>query len=217
MPKARLALRICLCISLASLAYPQRAASNSLESYDRCGMEGDARSPTVQALNRLKNRYIPPQPEQIDRAITLAAIVAPGNDTGRWKVKQATEVIGYVFDVKVGGIESTNCHARAVDQRDTHIELVLDPMAGSPARRVIVEVTPRWRAIMAAQGADWSTRALRDRLLGRWIKVRGWVLFDVEHQNQSENTAPGHERDWRATAWEIHPVTSIEVVQRPTK
>jgi hypothetical protein len=41
-------------------------------------------------------------------------------------------------------------------------------MAGSPARRVIVEVTPRWRAIMAAaQGADWSTRALRDRLLGR--------------------------------------------------
>ena len=62
-----------------------------------------------------------------------------------------------------------------------------------------------------------STRALRDRLLGRWIKVRGWMLFDVEHQNASENTAPGHERNWRATAWEIHPITSIEVVQRPAR
>ena len=221
MSKARLALciaTVCLCISLTSLAYPQRAASHSLENYNGCGMQGDARSPAVQALNRLKNRYIAPQPEQIDRAITLAAMVAPGNDTGRWKVKQAAEIIGYVFDVKVGGIESTNCHARAAEERDTHIELVLDPMAGSPARRVIVEVTPRGRAIMAAaHGADWSTRALRDRLLGRWVRVTGWMLFDMEHQRESENTAPGRERNWRATAWEIHPVTSIEVVQRPTQ
>ena len=172
-------------------------------------MEGDARSPGVQVLNRLKNRYTAPQ--QIDPAITLAAMRAPGRDTGRWKVKQGAEIIGYVSDVKVGGIESTNCHARAAEQRDTHIERVLDPMAGSPTQRVVVEVTPRCRAIMAAQGVDWSTRALRDRLLGRWIKVRGWMLFDVEHQNASENTAPGRERNWRATAWEIHPITSIEV------
>jgi len=40
------------------------------------------------------------------------------------------------------------------EQRDTHIELVLDPMAGSPTQRVVVEVTPRCRAIMAAQGVD---------------------------------------------------------------
>ena len=178
-------------------------------------MEGDAKSSGVQALNRLKNRYAAPQ--QVDPAITLAAMLAPGRDTGRWKVKQGAEIVGYVFDVKVGGVETTNCHARSANERDTHIELVLDPMAGSPTQRVIVEVTPRWRAIMAAQGVDWSTRALRDRLLGRWIKVRGWMLFDVEHQNESENTAPGRERNWRATAWEVHPITSVEVVQRPPK
>ena len=218
MSKAPLALRIatiCLCISLAPLAYPQSPASNSLEDYDGCGMTGDARSPAIQALNRLKNRYVAPKPEQIDPAITLAAMLAPGKDTGRWKVKQGAEIVGYVFDVKVGGVESTNCHARTAEQRDTHIELVLGPMAGSPTQRVIVEVTPRWRAIMTEQGADWSTRALRDRLLGRWIKVRGWMLFDAEHQNESENTAPGRERNWRATAWEIHPITSIAVVQKP--
>ena len=74
-------------------------------------MEGDARSPAVQALNRLKNRYVASKPEQINRTITLAAMLAPGNDTGRWKAKQAAEISGYVFDVKAGGIESTNCHA----------------------------------------------------------------------------------------------------------
>jgi hypothetical protein len=204
---------LCLSLAIDIPAFAQIRDANNLEIYNGCGMEGDARSPGVQALNRLKNRYT--APSQIDPAITLAEILATGRDTGRWKVKQGAEVIGYVSDVKVGGIESTNCRAHAAEQRDTHIELVLDPMASSPTQRVIVEVTPRWRAIMAAQGVDWSTRALRDSLLGRWIKVRGWMLFDVKHQNQSENTPPGRERNWRATAWEIHPITSIDVVQRP--
>src|SRR5580700_1849673 len=205
MPRARLLLSIasiCVCLSLAATVYAERSDSTDLEVYGGCGMEGDAHSPAVQALNRLKNRYNPPKPEQLGPAITLEAMLAPGKDTGRWKVQQGAEITGYVFDVKIGGIESTNCHARAAEQRDTHIELVLDPMVGSPTQRLIVEVTPRWRAIMTAQGMDWSSRALRDRLLGRWIKIRGWMLFDVQHQAESENTAPGRERNWRATAWE---------------
>jgi hypothetical protein len=110
---------------------------------------------------------------------SVRAILAPGRDTGRWKVKQGAEIVGYVSDVKVGGIESTNCHARAAQQRDTHIELVLDPMASSPTQRVVVEVTPRWRAIMAAQGVDSSTRALRDRLLGRWMLRKPFRIEQV--------------------------------------
>jgi hypothetical protein len=34
--------------------------------------------------------------------------------------------------VKRGGIESVNCYARDDAERDTHIELVLDPMNGGP-------------------------------------------------------------------------------------
>ena len=64
---------------------------------------------------------------------------------------------------------------------------------------------------------DWSTCTLRDRLLGRWIRVRGWMLFDMEHQAESENTAPGRARNWKATAWEVHPVTALEIVPRPAR
>jgi SAM-dependent methyltransferase len=84
---------IFLCFCLAAPAYAQAADSNNLEIYNGCGMEGDARSSGVRALNRLKNRYTAPQ--QIDPAITLAAMLAPGRDTGRWKVKQgATAIAG---------------------------------------------------------------------------------------------------------------------------
>ena len=189
----------------------------NLEIFNGCGMEGDARSLGVRALDRLENRYRQPSPEQIDSRITLAAILARGNDISCWKVKDGADIVGYVSDVKRGGIESTNCRARDDADRDTHIELVLDPMNEIRSRRVIIEVTPRWRYIMRERGADWSTRALRDQLLGRWVKVDGWMLFEAEHQRESENTAPRRPENWRATAWEIHPVTSIQVVARPRR
>lgn len=192
-------------------ALPRR----NLEIFNGCGMEGDARALGVRALDRLKNRYTKPSPEQIDPRITLAAILTPGNDISRWKVKDGAQVVGYVWDVKRGGIETTNCRARDDADRDTHIELVLDPMHSDSSARMIVEVTPRWRYMMRERGMDWSTRALRDRFLGHWVKVRGWMLFDAEHQGDSENTAPERVANWRATAWEIHPVTSIDVVARP--
>lgn len=202
---------------LAALAVPPKchAQAQDWQKYNGCGMEGDARSPGVRALNRLKNRVTAPTPAEINPKVTLAAMLAPGNDIGRWKVRYGATITGYVEDVKVGGIETVNCHARDPQHRDTHIELVLAPMDSGAVQRVIVEVTPRWRAMMVEKGVNWSTRAIRDRFLGRWVKVTGWMLFDVEHKNESENTAPGRPRNWRATAWEIHPVTNIEVVSRP--
>lgn len=60
----------------------------NLEIFNGCGMEGDARSLRIQALDRLKNRYAASGPADIDSRITLEAILAPGNDISRWKVKE---------------------------------------------------------------------------------------------------------------------------------
>ncbi len=209
--KFTLSVGMLLLISVA-LSY---SLANGQEVYHGCRMEGDAKSVSVQHLNLLKNRYHAPAPGDFDRAVTLQAMLVPGYDENRWKDTKAAEIIGYVHDVKVGGVESCNCHAKDPLYRDTHIELVLDPMNAGGSKRLIVEVTPRWRHIMQEKGVDWTTRGLRKALLGRWVKVQGWLFFDSEHKNESENTNPGRERNWRATAWEIHPVTSIEVVQRP--
>src|SRR5215469_11578638 len=45
-----------------------------LDIFNGCGMEGDAHSLGVRALDRLKNRYKAPSPRQIDSAITLDAV-----------------------------------------------------------------------------------------------------------------------------------------------
>ena len=188
------------------------AAGNDAATLAACPIEGDAKNLTVRQLNLLKRRMTTPGPSDIESQVTMARMVAPGDDTGRFDTKRGATIEGYVADVKVGGIESVNCHTHDPKYRDTHIELTLDPLHDTESKHVIVEVTPQWREMMAAKGVDWTTPTLRSQLLGRWIRVTGWLLFDEEHANAAKNTAPGASHIWRATAWEIHPITSIEVL-----
>jgi hypothetical protein len=179
--------------------------------YRGCGVEGSATNPLVKRLNSLKNRFSPPKDKNVKHEITLNALLASGKDTNRWSPDSAAEIEGFVFDVKPGGVESANCGARDLADIDTHIEIVTSLDDSGPTKRLIVEVTPRLRALAKETGQDWSTQALIG-LKGHKVKITGWMLFDFEHVDEAENTAAGRRENWRGTAWEIHPVTKITVI-----
>lgn len=178
---------------------------------DPCKPEGTARSDKVKKLNIDKSRNTAPKAGDIDADVSLAVMLAPGDDEQRFDGKRGATITGYVIEVRHGGKESCNCEATAPEDTDTHIELALSANA-PPTQRVIVEVTPRLRRQMKQQGVDWSTEALSRKLRGKWVKVTGWLLFDFMHVKQAENTYPGGRENWRATCWEIHPITNIEVL-----
>ena len=180
-----------------------------------CPPEGNAQDQRKLESNKLKNRNQFPEEKIFDTNITLEKILQPGNDKLRWNNNIAVRITGYVYEVKHGGPESCNCKAKNNYFHDTHIEIILDPMNEAKSKRFIVEVTPRLRDIMRKQGINWSTKSLRDKFLGRWVQIEGWMFFDEEHADESENTNPGREKNWRATSWEIHPVTKMEVIERP--
>ncbi len=180
-----------------------------------CPPEGDAKPDGVKAVNILKNRIEPPKSDDFDPNATIASMLHSGEDDSRWDDKQAATIVGYVRDVKPGGIETCNCHAKSLDDRDTHIELVLDPSHAADTDVLIVEVTPRWRDFAKANGVDWSTPTLKASIANKWVRVTGWMMYDYEHENASENTAPGKSGNWRRTAWEIHPITQLEIMNRP--
>jgi len=201
---------ICSLILFIVLISPAAAQ----EKFHGCSTAGNARGRDTRALNRMKNRYQRPMPEDYSRYnISLDSMTAPGNDRKRFTNSSAADITGYVREVKIGGIESCNCNSRDSRYRDTHIVLALDPREKKASRMVIAEVTPRWREIMRKRGVDWSTAALKKTLVGKKIRIRGWMLFDWHYTDESENTTPGGRRNWRATAWEVHPVISIEVLK----
>jgi hypothetical protein len=206
------------CVLLGSLfvpAYRAQAPPGDMQNFGGCGLEGDAKPQQLKNLNRLKNRFTPPAASQMNSQITLEAILAPGNDLNRWGESQGATVTGYVIDVKPGGPETVNCHATDPPHVDTHIELAVNPGDSQGIKHMIVEVTPRGRAIMASKGKDWSTANLQRTMKGRKVAVTGWMMVDRQHCNASENTNPGNANNWRATCWEIHPVTGLAPVSQP--
>lgn len=175
-----------------------------------CPPAGIALTPRARELHRLKNRTIIPQAADFDPGVTLDALLQRGDDRNRWSVDRAARVRGLVIDVAYAGSEAANCFNPC--RRDIHI-LIANRKEAPKTEQVVLEVTPNLRDWAGAEGVDWSEETLQAQLVGHWCEFEGWLYFDVGHAEESENTAPGNPENWRATAWEVHPITKITVVR----
>jgi hypothetical protein len=104
---------------------------------------------------------------------------------------------GFLVRAKESGLESANGYVDSL--RDFHI-WISDAAGDEKASSVIVEMTPRWKAIHP----EWRLRYLTalSRTHAR-VRVTGWLLWDEEHASEVEKS--------RGTQWEIHPITKFEV------
>lgn len=175
-----------------------------------CPRAGIALTVRARNLHYLKNRTALPQAADFDTRITLDALLQPGDDRNRWSTDRAARIQGEVIDVAYAGSEATNCFSPS--RRDIHI-LVATRKGAAKKEQVVVEVTPNLGDWAASRGMDWSEQTLHAQLVGHWVEFEGWLYFDVGHAEESENTAPNNPENWRATAWEIHPVTRITVIR----
>jgi hypothetical protein len=166
-----------------------------------CGPSGDAADQRRKALNQNKNRTDEPD---------LASYVPIDWDSlsslpsGRVTDFQGASVtvegfLSHRINVEnQGNGESTNCHLTGDDEVDWHMYLTKSP-AQQISDAIIVETTPRtrpshkWTADGLSQFVDSNTR----------VRISGWLMYDFEHVG-----AIGTQR---ATVWEVHPVTRIEV------
>lgn len=175
-----------------------------------CPSEGIALTSRARELHRLKNRTPIPQASDFDPAVTLDALLQPGNDSNRWSTNRAARIQGEVIDVENAGFEATNCYNPC--DRDIHI-VIATRKGVAKTEHVVLEVTPRLQHWAAERGMDWSEKTLQAQLVGHWCEFEGWLYFDVGHAEESENISSGKPDNWRATSWEIHPITKITVLR----
>lgn len=169
-----------------------------------CPSAGIALTVRARDLHRLKNRTSTPQTSDFDSRVTLDALLQPGDDRDRWSNNRAARVQGEVIDVAYARAEATNCFNPC--RRDIHI-LIATRKGAAKSEHVVVEVTPN------LSRDDWSEKNLQAELGGHWVEFEGWLYFDAGHAEESENISPGKPGNWRATAWEIHPITRITVIR----
>jgi hypothetical protein len=179
-----------------------------------CPPEGSATNENQERLNRLKNRSSEPTAADIDPYVSLSALRKPGYDRERWSTGNAATIEGYVRSAKGTGPESCNCKEEDKALTDTHLDIV--SAADDTRKPVIAEITPIFRLIHKHYGLeDWSSKAIRQKYEGRRVRITGWLFFDEAHLYDANNTDRYDNRgkkNWRATAWEIHPITDIQLL-----
>jgi hypothetical protein len=175
-----------------------------------CPLSGIAFSRERREFHRLKNRTTLPQSTDFDTKITLPKMLQAGDDRTRWSSLRAARLEGYVVSVAAGPIELVNCYVPC--NRDVHIHVGPRPDA-PPQEQLVLETTPRMEDWAEGQGLDWSEAKLKKDLMGHYCRFEGWLFFDSHHADEAENTAPMRNNNWRATAWEIHPITKFEIIK----
>jgi len=180
-----------------------------------CGAEGSEKSDShvknahlAWVGNPFKNRFDVPDVSAIS-VYNINNLIASDADKNKFTEGVAVQVTAYVYSVVPGGIESCNCKTKNAAFKDTHIELTPNSRDTGKQYIMIVEITPRMRELMAETGVDWSTKAIKKKYMHHTVTVQGWLFYDEEHEPQAFSTTPGNAGDWRASCWEIHPVTSI--------
>src|SRR5215510_12574198 len=103
LPRARTSLLVAIAIALL--------ITLSLALALNCPNAGIALTNNARRLHRLKNRTALPQASDFDPAITLDALLQPGDDRNRWFTDRAARIQGEVIDVAYAHPEATNCYS----------------------------------------------------------------------------------------------------------
>src|SRR5215813_8679027 len=193
------------CILLQSGTATNLPVSGAFKGCPVAGTDGDI------TLNSLKNRSAEAGDPHSNSVSQIVNLPDPGV-TNRLPRDQWTQqerdlvatienrrvvVAGFLVGFKKEDRERCNC--RKPDLNDFHLWLA--PRGDfSKAEAIVVEITPRWRGA----NPSWAQETLSHLKTQRAkIRVTGWLLYDQEHLNEIGNS--------RAAAWEIHPITKIEV------
>lgn len=167
-------------------------------------------SPQYRYLLEVKNRQeVPPQYEALSFAEFLALPALPlAYEDGNWEAvrahnARAVSLEGYVGEVR--RVRDGWNYGPLPWKGDVHVHLRDHPQPrcfpdGPRGGQIVTEVTPHFQP----PKTGWSDEVLWD-LCQRQVRVRisGWLMHDFQHVD-------GVGR-WRASAWEIHPVTGIDV------
>jgi hypothetical protein len=141
---------------------------------------------------------------RLPRARSRGALPAAARQAIEANEARGVALVGHL----VGATESAPRAGGCPDPAEPRVLLRVsgrppDSRAGAKAlaaEAVVAAVTPLWQA----RNAGWRPAALR-RLAreGARVRLSGWPMYDPSHPAQVGRT--------RATLWEIHPVTRIDV------
>ncbi|MEO6404013.1 MAG: hypothetical protein ABIY51_13880 [Ferruginibacter sp.] len=193
--------------ALASLIF-FLALSAGLPPKKRCPASGDGISKEKKAFNTKKNRSITVAPEWEAEFLPLKNLLPSRQriDKNLWYEGAYVYTEGYLTSAEEQGPESCNCKQASIKSKDGDVHMYLSLVPEAPKKNsLVVEMTPAFKK-KHLNYAD-------NLILYTKVRVYGFLFYDYDHENASFTTCTKCSNIWRKTCWEIHPVTSMEVIE----
>jgi hypothetical protein len=145
---------------------------------------------------------------------------------------QIVSLTGWLVLAYAGPPETTNCASPIF--HDWHLEIFENPSDHAPQvgdpTPIICEITPRTERTIYHDNVRIQSLAEFFRLQdvsyhatghkACKVRVTGYLLWDDDHNGSADVgstiqwfSSNGFHHPWRSTAWEIHPVMKIEVIE----
>jgi hypothetical protein len=145
---------------------------------------------------------------------------------------QIVSLTGWLVLAYAGPPETTNC--ASANFHDWHLEIFVEPNDHAPGEGdstpIICEITPRTEQRIYRDGARIQTLAGFFRLQDvsyhatghkpQKVRVTGYLMWDDDHNGSADVGSTvqyfsknGFHHPWRSTAWEVHPVMKVEVIE----
>jgi hypothetical protein len=145
---------------------------------------------------------------------------------------QIVSLTGWLVLAYAGPPETTNCASPIF--HDWHLELFENPSDHAPQvgdpTPIICEITPRTERVIYRDNVriqsltgffrlqDVSYQTTGHKACK--VRVNGYLLWDDDHNGSADVGSTieyfsrnGFHHPWRSTAWEIHPVMKVEVIE----
>lgn len=194
--------------------FGQKAQRQCAMSLSECPVDGCGGYLIDREFNRLKNRTQIPsdiKPYTLSQFIGLKKLEPESWPTNKPRggfgllENAGISVSGYLIRVRVSSAETANCLLTGRDNVDWVLSIASKPN-DIRENSVTAEITPRLRL------DGWDLEKLRElELTKSYVRLTGWLLLDTAQLGR------GNLPDWRATNWEVHPVSEIEICRTTFK
>jgi hypothetical protein len=204
-------IRSLLCLTLATVVLASNTPPGG--AFHGCPVNGKAGDLTLNSLKNRTKQVETPEDITIEDILALpsSTVVTPLHRS-QWTPKNkqlaaAQEKRGVLLDgflIAVHQQGPEKCKCSDPEQSDFHIWIASLAKSRKPSA-VVVEATPRWQEVNDA----WELVNFQDLAKKKaHVRITGWLMYDQDHGSEV-----GHSR---ATLWEIHPVTKVEVEENGT-
>jgi hypothetical protein len=187
---------------------------SSIASIDENSLGGSARPGTfLYKLNVDKNRTAIPTAADFDKKITLGDLIAIDATENKFSNRTAVDIEGFVTSIHL--VKGGSANFNSTDPQKMVVRIYLSPSAtdNDKKHQLIANITPAMILAAAKRGEDYSIGALSKSLPGKKVRIQGWLFYNVEHKEQAYAENPNGQMVYRASCWEVTPVTLVKVVQ----